>query len=392
MIVTDLQTQIIHLGFRNCILLKVSTDEGITGISETVMKRKSLTIEQSILQLRSFLIGKDPTEIEDHWEKMYRDSFWVGGPMHCTAISAIDCALWDILGKSLGAPVHKLLGGPTRREVPVYCHCPSGATPEEFARNIAICKRDGYRAAKTTLPLFYGQSQPTKTTYSGTNGAIDRTWKETEYLDPSVFGRIREFFVAAREAAGPNFGIGVDCHGRLNLKGAMRLCRELEGLDLMFIEEPVPPENVDVLAAVQRDTSIPIAAGERWATIHGVRQFLERQAVDILQCDLVNCGGITGLKKIAAIAEAHYVGMAPHNPNGPVATLMNLQFAACIPNYYMLETIGGESDWQLWRQILHNDISLHDGQLPVPCAPGFGVSLNEGALAKYPYLPQEGWR
>ncbi len=389
MIVTDLRTRIVHLDFRNSILVTVETDAGITGISETVMKRKSLTVEQSILQLRDFLIGKDPTDIEDHWEKMYRDSFWVGGPMHSTAISAIDCALWDILGKSLGVPVHKVLGGPTRRRVPVYCHCPGGTTPDDFAANVLTCKKNGYGAIKTTLPVFYGNSGKS---YSGTNGAIERSWKETEYIEPSVFRRIRDFFVAARQASGPDFGLAVDCHGRLNLKNAVRLCRQLEDLDLLFIEEPVPPENAEVLAAVHRETSVPIAAGERWATIYGVREFVERQAVDILQCDLVNCGGITGLKKIAALAEAHYIGMAPHNPNGPVATMMNLQFAASVPNYYMLETIGGEVDWQLWREILHNEMPFKDGYFSVPCAPGFGILLNEEALARHPYVPHEGWR
>jgi galactonate dehydratase len=387
-----LNTQIVHLDFRNCVLLRIETDSGITGISETVMKRRTLTIEQSILQLRSYLMGKDPTEIEDHWEKMYRDSFWVGGPMHATAISAVDCALWDILGKSLGVPVNKLLGGPTRRQVPVYCHCPAGATPDEFAANIRASLERGYRAAKTTLPVFYGARGGAQANYSGTRGAIDRSWKETECLDPSVFRRIREFFLAAREAGGPDFGIAVDCHGRLNLKGAVRLCRALEGLDLLFVEEPVPPENVEVLAKVQASTPVPIAAGERWATIHAVRPFLERQAVDILQCDLVNCGGITGMKKIAALAEAHYVGMAPHNPNGPVATLMNLQFAAAISNFYMLETIGSEADWALWRELLQNDIELEDGCLPVPAAPGYGIGLNEAGLAAHPYVPHDGWR
>ena len=124
--ITDLKTTIVNLGFRNCVLLRVETDEGLTGVSETVMKRKTLTIEQSILQLKSYLMGKDPTDIEDHWEKMYRDSFWVGGPLHATAISTVDCALWDILGKSCGLPVHKLHGGPTRRQVLVYCHCRRG--------------------------------------------------------------------------------------------------------------------------------------------------------------------------------------------------------------------------------------------------------------------------
>ena len=390
--ITDLRTDIVHLDFRNCILVRIDTDAGITGIAETVLKRKSLTIEQSILQLRSYLLGKDPTAIEDHWEKMYRDSFWVGGPMHATAISAVDCALWDILGKSLGVPVHKLLGGPTRDRVPVYCHCPGGSTPKEFASNALACSARGYRALKTTLPVFYGSQGGGQANYSGTKGAIDRTWKETEYLNPSVFPRVAEFFAAAREAVGPEIGIAVDCHGRLNLKDAIRLCRALEEYGLLFIEEPVPPENVDVLAAVQRASSVPIAAGERWATIHGVREFVERQAVDILQCDVVNCGGITGMRKIAALAEAHYIGMAPHNPNGPVATLINLQFAAAIPNYYMLETVGSDADWNIWHNLLRNPLALDDGHLPVPCAPGFGAVLNEEAIGRYPYTPHEGWR
>ena len=217
--ITDIRTQIVHLDFRNCILVQVETDEGITGLSETVMKRKTLTIEASILQIKSYLVGKDPTEIETHWECMYRDSFWVGGPMHSTAISAIDCALWDILGKMCGLPVSKLMGGPTRRKAPVYCHSPSGATPAEFAEHVKGCVDRGFRNIKTTLPLFYGAKNGLSTSYSGTNGSIARTWKETEYLPPSVFPRIREFFQAARDAVGPDIGLAVDCHGRLSVKG-----------------------------------------------------------------------------------------------------------------------------------------------------------------------------
>ncbi|MCU1258994.1 MAG: hypothetical protein JWO80_1879 [Bryobacterales bacterium] len=390
--ITDLRTTIVNLDFRNAVIVFIDTDAGITGISETVMKRRTLTIEQSILQLRSYLLGNDPTEIESHWEKMYRDSFWVGGPLHATAISAVDCALWDILGKSLGVPVNKLLGGPTRRSVPVYCHCPAGDTPDAFAQAVRACVARGYRAMKTTLPLFYGGSGRASANYSGTNGHVDREWKETEFLKSGTIGRVREFFIAAREAAGPEIGLSVDCHGRLNLKTAIQLCRALEDLDLMFIEEPVPPENADILEILHRETPVPIAAGERWATIHGVREFVERNAVDVLQCDLVNCGGITGMKKIAALAEAHYIGLAPHNPNGPIATLMNLQFAACIPNYLILETIGSDADWKLFDTLLRNEIRLEDGMLAVPCAPGYGVLLNEDALANAPYAPQAGWR
>jgi galactonate dehydratase len=161
---------------------------------------------------------------------------------------------------------------------------------------------------------------------------------------------------------------------------------------MMFVEEPVPPENAEVLAEVKRSTAIPIAAGERWATIYGAREFVEKGAVDILQCDLVNCGGMTGLKKIAALAEAHYIGMAPHNPNGPLATAMNLQFAATIPNYLILETIGSEAEQKLAEALVTPPPVLVEGQLMVPDGPGWGVELNEAALPRFPYAPHEGWR
>jgi galactonate dehydratase len=397
--VTDIKTQIVNLNFRNAVIVRIETDEGITGLAETVMKRKTQTVERSILELKRYLVGKDPTEIESHWERMYRDSFWVGGPLHSTAISAVDCALWDILGKFSGLPVYKLLGGPTRTQVPAYCHCSAGNSPEAFASNVKVCKARGYQALKTTLPLFYGEGNRGSehhavngSGYSGTQGIVDSHWKETEYLDPSIFGRIREFFIAAREAAGPGFGIAVDCHGRLNPKAALRLCRALEDLNLMFVEEPVPPESVEELTLVQRETTIPIAAGERWATIYGVRPFLEKHAVDYLQCDLVNCGGITGMKKIAALAEAHYIGMAPHNPNGPLATVMNLHYAAAIPNFFILETIGSEADDKLTAEILTTPLRFHASALAVPDGRGFGVSLVQEALDARPYVPYVGHR
>jgi len=396
--VTDIKTHVVRLTFCNTVIVQVETDEGITGVAEALMKRKSRTIEQSILELKRYLVGKDPTEIETHWERMYRDSFWVGGPMHCTSISAVDCALWDILGKATGLPVYKLLGGPTRRQVPVYCHCPAGATPEVLAQNIKACKARGYRAAKTTLPLFYGAkradggSKSRGSSYSGTHGEVDARWKETELLDPSIFGRIREFLLAAREASGPEFGIAVDCHGRLNPKQAIRLCRELEDLNLLFLEEPVPPEGIEELCLVQRETTITIAAGERWATIYGVRPFLEKHAVDLLQCDIVNCGGITGMKKIAALAEAHYVGMAPHNPNGPVATMINLNYAAIVPNFFILETVGSAADDKVAGEFLKNPIRMEHGYMPLPCDPGFGFELNDQALETRPPVTEDGTR
>src|SRR5579875_70134 len=383
------------MDFRNSLIVRVETDSGITGWAETVMKRHSRSVAESILSLKSYIVGKDPTAVENHWEKMYRDSFWVGGPMHSAALSAVDCALWEIVAKVHDVPVHKLLGGPTRDRVLVYCHCPAGASPEVFAENVKRCKQAGYRALKTTLPLFYGAEEDSKEAgsgYSGTKGLIDRTKRETEYLDPSIWARISEFFAAAREAGGPEMGLAVDCHGRLNVKNARRLCRALENVGMMWVEEPVPPENADALAEVKRETSIPIAAGERWATIYGVREFLEKGAIDILQCDLVVCGGITSLKKIAALAEAHYIGMAPHNPNGPLATVKNTQFAAAIPNYLILETIGSATDLRTAERLLRRPPQMEDGFLPVPRGSGWGVEVIAEVFPEFPYLQERGWR
>jgi galactonate dehydratase len=160
----------------------------------------------------------------------------------------------------------------------------------------------------------------------------------------------------------------------------------------MFVEEPVPPESVEELTLVQRETTIPIAAGERWATLYGVRPFLEKHAVDYLQCDLVNCGGITGMKKIAALAEAHYIGMAPHNPNGPLATVMNLHYAAAIPNFFILETIGSDADEKLTAEILTTPLRFHASALELPTGPGFGVDLVQEALDARPYVAYTGHR
>jgi galactonate dehydratase len=381
----------------------VETDEGITGIGETVFKRKTRAIETSIHELSRYLIGQDPTRIEDHWEKMYRDSFWVGGPMHATSLSAVEIALWDILGKSLNVPIYKLCGGPTRDRVPVYCHCAAGATPEELAANASECVKRGYRAMKVTLPLFYGAQRQVKLAgadapglpalgYSGTWGEIDRSLKETELLHPHVFRRIRDFCVAARQAVGPEVHLMVDCHGRLSPGNALRLCEALGDLDLLFVEEPVPPENVEALAKVSASSPIPIAAGERWATIYGAREFITRQAVAVIQPDVVNCGGLMQARKIAALAEAYYISVAPHNPNGPVATAAAIHFASSIPNLLILETIGSDEDRRLQAEVAYPALRFEDGCLLLPDGPGLGIELDLEACAHYPYQAYAGWR
>lgn len=395
--IQHLRTAIVPLGFRNAIFTRIETDTGLHGCSEVVLKRASGTVAAHLADLAPGLIGQDPRGIEHLSETLYRDSFWVGGPLHATALSAIDVALWDLKGKALGAPVYELLGGPTRARVPVYAHCPAGPDPEALAEQVRRCVARGDRALKITLPLFYGAAPPDWDVdqplgYSGSPGAIARTLKETEYLPTATFDRIAAFFDAARRTAGPDVELAADCHGRLSVANARRLCQALDAFRLMFIEEPVPPENPDALAAVARDSPIPIAAGERWATIHGVLPFLKAGAVHLLQCDVANCGGLTQARKIAALAEAYGIGLAPHNPNGPFATAASVQLAASIPNFTMLETIGGPEEDALNRTVVTTALRAESGFLPLPTGPGLGLELLDSVWDERPYREFRGWR
>ena len=391
--ITKIETRLIGLGFRNCVVVEVHTNEGIVGYGETVLKRRSKTVAQNIEELARYLVGQDPTRIEDHHEKMYRDSFWVGGPLHGSAISAVDVALWDIKGKSLGRPIYELLGGPVRDRIPVYCHCPAGNSPQDFAANLELCKEWGYFAAKTTLPLFYGGSAPAADTgYSGSRGQIPTSWREAEYLPTDIFARIAEFFAAGREAVGSQFELAVDCHGRLNVADAIQLCEALGPYKLMFIEEPTPPEDAGALREVAARSVTRIASGERLASIYEVRPFLESRSLALLQCDLANCGGITAGKKIAAMAEAHYVSMCPHNPNGPLAMAASVQLLAAIPNCFMLESIGSPGDLDLHRQMAPTAVQPQHGYIQLPTAPGLGVEPLADCEMDLPYQAFEGWR
>ena len=392
--ITRLNTRLIGLGFRNSIVVEVHTDEGLLGIGETVLKRWSKTVQSNIGELSRYLVGRDPMRIEDHNERMYRDSFWVGGPMHCSGISAVDAAPWDLQGKALGVPVWQMLGGPTRDTVPVYCHCPAGDSPQAFAENLKRCRSWGYRAAKTTLPLFYGQDAPAAegSGYSGHGGRIPQSLRETEWLPTETFSRVAEFFAAGREAVGTEFEIAVDCHGRLSPAAAIRLCDALEPYKLLFIEEPVPPEDPQALREVAARSSTPIAAGERLATVYGVRPYLEARSVAVLQPDVANCGGITAAKKIAAMAESYGIAISPHNPNGPIATAMAVHLLAAIPNCYMLEMIGSPDDLELQAKMVATPLRPKDGQIALPDGPGLGMELLADAEKALPYQPFTGGR
>lgn len=330
-------------GTRNWLFLKVYTDEGVVGIGECSGWPR--VVETAVRDLRNLLIGEDPQHIERLWQKMMSAIMVHGmtGTMGAGAMTGIDMALWDIKGKVLGVPVWSLLGGKVRDRIRIYAH----ANTPEVALSL---KARGITAIKCG-----GVSDPVRKV------------------------------AALREAVGEDVDLMIDLHGPpwLTPADAVALARELEPYKLLFMEDPVAPENLAGYRRLRDSTSTPLAAGERMATVYGLRELIEQELVDVAQPDTGRAGGITQMKKIAAMAEAHHIMMAPHSGSlGPVAEYAALHLLAAIPNTLFLERI--EDDWE-GRQhtVLPHPVS-EQGFLRVPDAPGLGVDIDEEFVARFP--------
>jgi galactonate dehydratase len=334
------------------LFLKMHTDAGFVGYGEPVVEGRAHTVQQAVHELEEYLVGKDPRRIEHHWQAIYRHSFYRGGPVLTSALSGIEQAMWDILGKSLNAPVYQLLGGACRDRIRMYAHG-GGATPEGAAAAAQEKVRAGYTALKT-----------------GTGRCPARMIESPAWME-DVTAR----FAAMREAVGPEIDLAIDFHGQISPALAVRLARALEPYHPMFIEEPCLPENVDVMVTVARSTSVPIATGERLFTKWGFREVLEKQAAAVVQPDLCHAGGILECKKIAAMAECYYAGVAPHNPLGPISLAACLQLDACIPNFLVQEQVS------LGEGYLKEPFELADGYIELPEGPGLGIELDDDAVA-----------
>ena len=337
------------------LFLKVHTDSGLVGLGEPVVEGRARTVAQAVRDMEGYLLGQDPRQIERHWQVLYRGTFYRGGPVLTSALSGVEQALWDILGQSLGVPVYQLLGGAVRDKVRVYAHA-GGDTAEESAASAKARAEEGFTAIKTGLA-----------------GPV-RELDTKAYVDREV-GRL----YAMREALPDEVDLAVDFHGRVSPAMAIRLAKELEDCGLLFIEEPVLPDNVEALARVARATSIPIATGERLFTRWGFRQVLEQGAAAVLQPDLSHAGGIMEVRKIAAMAEAYHVAVAPHNPLGPISLAAGLQVDACCPNFLAQEQVS------LGEGYLNCPFTLEAGYIKLPEAPGLGITLDEAALADQLY-------
>lgn len=342
--ITKLETMLVQPRW---LFLKVHTDAGLVGWGEPIVEGRAKTCAAAVQEVAGYLVGKDPRDVVHHWQAIYRHAFYRGGPVLTSVLSGIDQALWDIKGKALGVPAYELLGGPTRSRVRVYAHV--GNDPAKLRQR----KAEGFRAFKTGV-------------LNGTKSGI--------IAAPKFIREAADAFAALREAGGDDADIAIDFHGAISPQNAKLLIKALEPFQPFFIEEPVACQDVDAMAEIARGTHLPIATGERIFTKWGFREILEKRAASILQPDLCHAGGITEVRLIAGMAEAHYAAIAPHNPLGPISLAAGVQLAASIPNFLCQEQVS------LGEGYLKNPFVVQDGYLQLPTGPGLGIEIDEEAL------------
>lgn len=370
--ITAIKTCVVNAEMRNWVFVKVETDQpGLFGWGEASLEWKTRAVVGAVEDFAPMLIGEDPQRIEFLYQKLYRQSFWRVGVIGLSAISGIEQALWDIQGKLRGAPVYQLLGGRVRDKVRMYTHLGGGdmravyetqysADPKPFVDLALEVVARGYTAVKVLI------TPPTET------------------LNSIAAYRYAERMMAAiREAVGEAVDIMIDCHGRHSVANAIEFCRVLAPYRPFFIEEPVPPENVDAMAEVRRASPVPIATGERRVTRFEFRELFEKQACHVIQPDLCHCGGLWEAKKIAAMAEAYYIGVAPHNPLGPVANAAALHFALSTPNFLIQEDMLTDVPWRF--DVVRHTLRTENGYWLPTDAPGLGIEVDEEAAKKHPF-------
>ena len=349
---------------------RIHTDEGLVGVGESGAWGHLEASEAAINKFGRYLVGKDPLLIEHHWQYMYRSGCFRGAAI-MGAISALDIAMWDIAGKYFDVPTYQLLGGgKTRDKARVYYHV-FGDTKEKLIQGVKDAKAKGFTAVGHLTPF------------------LDED-KDLPFFQTHV-NKIRdaiETVGAYRDAVGNDVDLCIEIHRRLTPAEAVVLARGIEEFHPFFYEDPILPDNFDAMELVANQIAIPIATGERLHTIHEFQMLLKRGAVQYVRPDVCMAGGLTHTKKIAAIAEANYVGVVPHNPLSPVSTAACLQLAACIPNFALQELPTGEHEPPK-SEIVKTAITVEDGFLIVPDVPGIGIELADDAQEKYPPTPRE---
>jgi galactonate dehydratase len=343
-------------------MVKVETDDpAIWGWGECSLPSKPRGVVGAVADLEKIVLGADPSDSEWIWQRMYRHSYWRGGPILTSSISGIDTALWDIRGKLLNQPVYKLLGGAVRKRVKLYANLGPSTSPQEFRKRARLAMEMGYRAFK-----IYPLPQVGK------------------LAGPKTLQQIVACCEAVRDEIGPERDFAIDCHGRCGAALAVQVERAVRHTSPLWIEEPVAAESIEALRRCAEKFAVPVGVGERLFTRWDFRQLLEEELVSIIQPDVANCGGISEVIKLAAMAELYGVAFNPHNPNGPLQSQTSLHIAASAPAFEMLEHRHEHHDYMAMICTNWPRVDPADGCAALPPGPGLGTDVNEQYLRDNP--------
>ncbi len=361
--ITDVQTYLVGNPWKNWLFVRVDTDEGVYGVGEGTLNAFSHTVQSAVLELRDEYVGHDPTQVELLLQRMVRDVYTDGGQIQMSAVSAIEVACWDIVGKVQGRPVHEFLGGKIRERVRVYANgwYRSERRPEIIADRARAVVASGYTALK--MDPF---------------GAAYRVQdRREEDLSMAIVA-------AVREAVGPDVDLMIEGHNRFSVATALRVADRLADYRPAWFEEPVPHQNVGSMVAVAARSPVPVATGESFTSLQQFADLMRHDAVHIFQPEPLFLGGLWRTRIVAGMADAHYGVVAPHNAQGPVCSAISLQLGACIPNFYVQESFD-ESNESWTREIVDRPVLQQGGYLDVRSEPGLGIDLDWDRLESHPY-------
>jgi galactonate dehydratase len=379
--ITAIKAVICNARMRNWVFVKVETDQpGLIGWGEATLEWHTRAIVGALEDIAVLLVGQDPRRIEHLWQMMFRQHFWhSSGIVRSTAMSGIDIALWDIAGKVLGVPCHALWGGRVRDYIRLYCHLGGGRMEDFYETPVANADRFADLAREAVAngySAFKSMAVPPTSALEGTAPIL----------------AAEQAVARMRDAVGPQIDIMVDCHARPSPAMGLQFAKALEPYRLYFLEEPCWPEMVDSLSHINASVATPIATGERLTSLSQFRDLFAAHGCDVAQPDITHCGGLSAARKIAALAEAHRIALAPHNPQGPVSTAASFEFGFSQPDYIICETVSEDVEWR--KDVVHDYHTLNKANRTVtPSAkPGLGVDIDEAAIQRHPFqqeIPQQ---
>jgi galactonate dehydratase len=358
--ISDIKTFAVWVGSRNQLLIKVETDEGLYGWGESGLSGRELAVIGAVNHFREFLIGRDARNIGALWQEMYRSQYFEGGRVLTAAISAIDIALYDLNAKALGVPVYQLLGGKQRDVIPCFAHT-AAHSEAQLIENVRILIEAGWNAIRVGTPY------------------LDEERDHSRFDPRASIGLAARWLTHVREMIGAGPVLGIDYHHRLSVAEAASFCQRMPTGTIDFLEEPIRDESPEAYASLRTMVDVPFAIGEEFASKWAFLPYIERGITNFARIDVCNVGGLTEAVKVAAMAEAHYIDLMPHNPLGPICTAATMHLSAAVPNFSWMEIrMSPTENLKFYDSDLFPVQPLPQGTgVPVTDAPGLGIEVNE---------------